>query len=161
MRRGYGRRGTTRRAAIRGLGSPQASPTRNSQFGSTGSRSEGINGVGKAQVISNITNTISDMHSAQSNYPNLIQQPQKLYQSKSMEYLKPLITNTANRASGTRKNTKNTASHSNAYGQIGFQKQNSPQIIGISVFITEQIITATSKSKESIIFRNRIGNNRL
>ena len=50
MRRGYGRRGRTRRAAIRGLGSPQASPARNSQFGSTGSRSEGINGVGKAQV---------------------------------------------------------------------------------------------------------------
>ena len=69
-----------------------------------------------------------------------------------MEDLKPLIRNTANRASRTCKNTKKIASHSNANGQIGFQKQNSPQIIGMSVFITEQIITATSESKESISF---------
>ena len=69
----------------------------------------------REQVISNITKTISERHSSQSIFPNPIQQPQKLYQSKSMEEYKPLIRDRANRAYVTCKNTKNTSSRSNAY----------------------------------------------
>ena len=69
----------------------------------------------REQVIFNITNTISERHSSQSNFLNLIQQPHKLYQSKSMEEYQPLIRNKANRAYVTCKNTKNTSSHSNGY----------------------------------------------